>query len=345
MAETSYIIQNGRRLNLRDATARKSIGSCSELETETKHCLVMAINELNEKVAKGGGGAGGGGVESFNGRTGAVVPAAGDYTADMVGARPDTWMPAASDVGAAASDLSNVSNAVMKAKVEASGFVSGGGSDEVYISDTEPTDEGATIWIDTSEAGDSEAYYTKGETDEKFAPAGHGLGENEPQRVSSWDEAIRNGWYKAPVPEGFGAGVIWGFVSNLDSTYIAQTIYIDTFPNCSATRMRINGTWTPWEWVNPPMLDGVEYRTTQRFAGKAIYTKAVGVGYVAAGTHTFAHNVTNMDVPYSLEVLNLGGWGITNAAGNSQHFDRTNIQFATGANQGSISFVLKYTKF
>ena len=40
------------------------------------------------------------GVTSFNGRTGAVTPQAGDYTADMVGARPDTWMPTADEVGA-----------------------------------------------------------------------------------------------------------------------------------------------------------------------------------------------------------------------------------------------------
>lgn len=56
MAETSYIIQNGRRLNLKDASARKQIGSCDELQTETKHCLVHAINELNQKVGSGGGG-------------------------------------------------------------------------------------------------------------------------------------------------------------------------------------------------------------------------------------------------------------------------------------------------
>ena len=41
-----------------------------------------------------------GGVTSFNGRTGAVTPQAGDYTADMVGARADTWTPSAEDVGA-----------------------------------------------------------------------------------------------------------------------------------------------------------------------------------------------------------------------------------------------------
>ena len=45
-------------------------------------------------------GAAGGGVTSFNGRSGAVIPQTGDYTADMVGARPNTWTPSAEDVGA-----------------------------------------------------------------------------------------------------------------------------------------------------------------------------------------------------------------------------------------------------
>lgn len=40
------------------------------------------------------------GVTTFNGRTGAVTPQSGDYTADMVGARPNTWTPTAADVGA-----------------------------------------------------------------------------------------------------------------------------------------------------------------------------------------------------------------------------------------------------
>lgn len=43
------------------------------------------------EVGGGGGGAVSGSVESFNGRTGAVVPASGDYTAAMVGAAP-AWV-------------------------------------------------------------------------------------------------------------------------------------------------------------------------------------------------------------------------------------------------------------
>ena len=55
MSEATYIIRNGERQNIKDAAARKSIGSCSNLETETKHCLVDAINELCRKVGEGGG--------------------------------------------------------------------------------------------------------------------------------------------------------------------------------------------------------------------------------------------------------------------------------------------------
>lgn len=49
----------------------------------------------------GTGGGGVAGVSSFNGRSGAVVPGDNDYTATMVGARPNTWTPTAADVGAA----------------------------------------------------------------------------------------------------------------------------------------------------------------------------------------------------------------------------------------------------
>lgn len=48
----------------------------------------------------GGSGGEGPGVASFKGRAGEVQPLAGDYTAEMVGARPDTWTPTAAEVGA-----------------------------------------------------------------------------------------------------------------------------------------------------------------------------------------------------------------------------------------------------
>lgn len=53
------------------------------------------------------------GVTSFNGRTGAVTPQRGDYTADMVGARPNTWTPTASDVGAAPSSHTHAASEIV----------------------------------------------------------------------------------------------------------------------------------------------------------------------------------------------------------------------------------------
>ena len=42
--------------------------------------------------------AAGGGVSSFNNRTGPVLPQAGDYTPEMVGARPADWIPAHNEI-------------------------------------------------------------------------------------------------------------------------------------------------------------------------------------------------------------------------------------------------------
>lgn len=48
--------------------------------------VVVANTYTDSRIASGGGGGGVAGVSSFKGRTGAVTPATGDYTADMVGA-------------------------------------------------------------------------------------------------------------------------------------------------------------------------------------------------------------------------------------------------------------------
>ena len=58
---------------------------------------IVGFNSAGKAVAVPPPGTG---VTTFNGRTGAVTPQSGDYTADMVGARPNTWTPTAADVGA-----------------------------------------------------------------------------------------------------------------------------------------------------------------------------------------------------------------------------------------------------
>ena len=43
-------------------------------------------------------------------------------------------------------------------------------------------------------------------------------------------------------------------------------------------------SWSEWEYENPPMVPGTEYRTTKRYNGKAIYTKAVEFGALPNAT-------------------------------------------------------------
>ena len=56
-------------------------------------------------------------------------------------------------------------------------------------------------------------------------------------------------------------------------------------------REKKSGIWSPWSWVNPPMILGGmdadgnqinEYRTTERYLGKPVYAKAVSGGAITA---------------------------------------------------------------
>ena len=43
-------------------------------------------------------------------------------------------------------------------------------------------------------------------------------------------------------------------------------------------RQYYGNKWFPWECVNPPLYKGVEYRTKERYDGKAVYTKLLDLG-------------------------------------------------------------------
>lgn len=44
-----------------------------------------------------------------------------------------------------------------------------------------------------------------------------------------------------------------------------------------------NVNWTPWEWVNPPMLSGEEYRTIERRFGIPVYTRMITADFNTPG--------------------------------------------------------------
>lgn len=95
------------------------------------------------------------------------------------------------------------------------------------------------------------------------APTGFGLGDI-CVAISSWDTAVKNGFYKADGWFGYA-------VAYADGT-VAQETY-GQFSGTLAARRRIfvDGMWDDWEWVNPLMAPGTEYRITERWQGKPVY--------------------------------------------------------------------------
>lgn len=68
-----------------------------------------------------------------------------------------------------------------------------------------------------------------------------------------------------------------------------------SYPSCYY-RM-VNGVK---EWINPPMQLGIEYRTTERWNGKAVYRKAIAITFPNTGR---AH--ANAYIPASATILSL----------------------------------------
>ena len=121
------------------------------------------------------------------------------------------------------------------------------------------------------------------------APAGFGLGENSTYAnlISDCNLATKNGWYwtyenvqNAPMDYGF-------LHVCCSSAYIKQEWWsTGTFGVLMAIRVCNDGTWMPWEWVNPLMQLGGEYRTTERHQRKPVYVKRIVLDALAIGTES-----------------------------------------------------------
>ena len=114
------------------------------------------------------------------------------------------------------------------------------------------------------------------------APAGYGLGESTPTLISNCN-IVGNGWYRvdastANIPDvGLTSGVLR--IDEATGSLVYQSLYFYVSGKVhKMERVHVSGTWYPWEYVNPPMQLGVEYRTTERYQGKPVYVKLVDCG-------------------------------------------------------------------
>jgi len=200
------------------------------------------------------------------------------------------------------------------------------------------------------------------------APAGFGLGEapgNVPY-LSDLSTATKSGWY------GYRANAVgnpmpgWNGTLLVTSSYeiTVQTAYCAALNRVVATRCldRCAGstTFSEWEWINPKMDIGVEYRTTERFNGKAVYTKLFSFGALPNATYSAkAHGIsgithtischgcakTNGGSMVAIPIQNT--YGTLNNGSIQVKFDHTQVVIATSADVSDhteVLLVLKYTK-
>ena len=121
------------------------------------------------------------------------------------------------------------------------------------------------------------------------APAGFGLG-GECVEVLDWNTATKNGFYSDTNGEErkhspFLGMAAWGYtvaMKNADAiTQVAFTYATPNWNHALVQKIRhLKGAegWREWEWVNPPMEVGIEYRTTERWNGEPVYTRLIRFG-------------------------------------------------------------------
>ena len=185
------------------------------------------------------GPAGENGVASFNGRTGAVMPQSGDYNATQI---PVSGEPEAETVAAA---LSNKAPA---------GFGFGDAIQEIATTSAEESYETYCAKVDAvlDAMPDKTAKLVRA-----YPPAVYG---NAGTTISLLYKSDAN-------------YVVLSNIGSADVGLCGWRMFKLRYPSSSSPAV-----WMPFEWENPPMKIGVEYRTTERYSNKPVFVMAVDGG-------------------------------------------------------------------
>lgn len=196
------------------------------------------------------------------------------------------------------------------------------------------------------------------------APAGYGLGDSAPQSWSEIDSMTSPGHYRFSTNKEIQIGEIsytyaYMAVDAYNTVHACQTLYPVNEERAVVRRILHDKEWGDWEWENPPMNPGVEYRTTERYAGLPVYAKLVTythdvlMGDSSATTkENIPHGIENFGSPLSVEVIKSGYIfpymsASTGGFTKVESVDSTNIVLCNHKmswNASTWYFLLKYTK-
>lgn len=197
------------------------------------------------------------------------------------------------------------------------------------------------------------------------APAGFGLGTFAATMPNSdFNMVWQCGMYR------FGSGgenrppfSDWGYLTVMSSgDYNSECIQIafqQTSANMCVMRTKAHGVWSEWEWVNPPMHVGVEYRTTERWQGKPVYVQVLDFGALPDKTSK-NKTITITGATAVPQIVKIGGvftdgdntqgdvFGMKDVVGHYANCYQNHIEFGIETDRDSTAYnaiiTLKYTK-
>ncbi len=204
--------------------------------------------------------------------------------------------------------------------------------------------------------------------DANAAPSGYGLGSisSDIKNVNKGDGDANNltacGWYgfsSNTTNTPFPYGVM--LVSNrlgVGATQLAFSHLNDgTHNNTMAIRRKdANGEdWKPWEYINPPMKLGVEYRTTERHNYQPVYVKAINFGNLPNAGHKNTDFATSVNL-YPIQIYGrlsngtaiASGYNYDRTSGGKFYLDNTtwSVRMLSENDCSSLTatIIIKYTK-
>lgn len=172
---------------------------------------------------------------------------------------------------------------------------------------------------------------------------------------------------RGPVSTGqySGAGNIVAVLSKILGTS-ASLIGLSPDPRGTTNglwrMLKDNGNWQPVEWINPPMTLGTEYRTTERYLGKPVYTKTFNIPVSAFENQlpSYSHGINHLDRLVDARVYCRADWirilpwsYFDSTAWSAQYMlNSSAIKFELGSNAlarikeytNGVDVTLKYTK-
>jgi hypothetical protein len=92
----------------------------------------------------------------------------------------------------------------------------------------------------------------------------------------------------------------WGTLWRFTETH--GVLVARTSSGVNIQRTMSAGAWGTWEYINPPMAVGTEYRTTERWMGKPVYAQLVSLGQ-ADGEQFFMKNIAGLSNVIRAEVV------------------------------------------